>query len=137
MKMPFIRQKITSFELVTLRTSGMRGETEYEILMQGDEVEIVQYGLRYADGKDERVVERRAVCRWESMLKLLNDCNVLAWDGFHGAHPKGVLDGTMFSLTAVVNDGQRIRAEGSENFPPHYREFMSALREMLTSAEQA
>ena len=39
----------------------------------------------------------------------------------------------MFSLNAVVNGGKIIRAEGSQNFPKHYRNFTDGLYEMLNS----
>ena len=49
-------------------------------------------------------------------MKLLNDCELTAWDGFHGKHPSGVKDGIMFSLQATVNNGRKIKAEGSGKF---------------------
>ena len=124
--------KIESFETVTLHLSGMRFTTEYEIVMQDKDAEITEYGIRYEKEKgDVRVPQRKAVCSAETVLKLFNDCELLAWDGFHGAHPKDVKDGTMFSLKATVNGGKNIRAEGSENFPEHFREFWHGLDAIL------
>ena len=40
-------QKIESFEIVTLRLSGMRFTTEYEIVMKGKDAEVVEYAIRY------------------------------------------------------------------------------------------
>ena len=40
-------EKITSFEIVTLRLSGMRFTTEYEIVMKDKEAEVVEYAIRY------------------------------------------------------------------------------------------
>ena len=122
---------IESFTQITLRTSGMRFTEEYEILMQGEKAQVSQYGIRYNGKTDERELLHRAMCSQERVLELLNRCQLLKWDGFRGAHPKGVLDGIMFTLTAMVNGEQRIRAEGSENFPKHYREFTDGLYAIL------
>lgn len=108
-------EKIESFETVTLRISGMRGTTDYEIVMKGDAAQVTEYRIRYdMDGK--RVPERQATCSADTVLKLLNDCELTVWDGFHGKHPSGVKDGIMFSLQATVNNGRTIKAEGYGNF---------------------
>lgn len=118
---------ITSFERVTLRLSGMRSVTEYELVRKDGRAEVSQYGVRFSQKEDRRVLERRALCDEDTVLTLLNDCALLSWDGFNGPHPKGVLDGTMFTLKAVVNGDKTISAQGSENFPQHYREFIDGL----------
>ena len=41
----------------------------------------------------------------------------------------------MFKFGAVVNDGQIIRADGSENFPKGYTTFEQALNALLSAAE--
>lgn len=123
--------KIGSFEIVTLHTSGMRFMTEYEIVRKDGKAEVSRYGIRFVEGEDKRVLEARAICDEETVLKLLNGCQLLSWDGFHGNHPRGVLDGTMFTLKATVNGENRIYATGSENFPRHYREFTDGLYEIL------
>lgn len=129
--MLFRSEKITSFEIVTLHTSGMRFTTDYEIVMKNGEAEVSRYGIRYSQNKNERILEERAVISEKEALGLLNDCCVLSWDGFHGAHPRGVLDGTMFSFKAIVNDGKTITAEGSQNFPKRYRNFTDGLYKIL------
>ena len=55
----------------------------------------------------------------------------MSWDSFHGKHPKGVLDGTMFRFEATVNSGRIIKADGSQNFPSGYRDFESGLYKIL------
>ena len=125
---------IESFETVTLHLSGMRFTTEYEIVMNGKDAEVTEYEIRYEKEKgDVRVPQRKAVCSADTVLKLLNDCELLAWDGFFGAHPKDVKDGIMFLLKATVNGGKNIRAEGSENFPERFREFWHGLDAILRS----
>ena len=125
------KERIKSFESVLLRQSGMRGTTEHEIVMKEGNAEVSLYRIRYADGNDQRVPEERSVCSEEAVLKLLNDCDLLSWDGFKGPHPKHVKDGIMFILNAIVNDNRTIHAEGSENFPKHYREFTDGLHATL------
>lgn len=124
-------EKIESFEIVTLRLSGMRFTEEYEIVMKGKKAEITEYEIRYEKNEDKRVPERKTVCSVDRVLKLLNDCELAAWDGFVGNHPKDVKDGIMFSLKATVNNGRKIYAHGSENFPKHFREFRDGLNNML------
>ena len=125
--------QIESFEIITLHTSGMRYSADVEIVMKGDAAEVSQYQIRYRYPEDERILEKRVSVSCDTILKLLNECRLLSWDGFHGKHPRGVRDGTMFSLNAVVNGGKKIRADGSQNFPEHYRDFSNGLYEMLNS----
>ncbi len=123
--------KIGSFDIITLRETGMRGSTEYEIVMKDDKAEVSFYWIKYTQGKDCRVLDRRAVCSVETVIGLLNDCNILSWNGFVGKHPKGVLDGIMFTFEAIVDQGEKIYAHGSENFPKHYRDLRNGLYEIL------
>lgn len=128
-------EKITSFEIVTLRLSGMRFTTEYEIVMKDKEAEVVEYAIRYEKNEDKRIPQRQTVCSADRILKLLNDCELVSWDGFHGKHPKNVKDGIMFSLNATVNGDRKIRAEGSENFPNHFRELRDGLHAILSQKD--
>ena len=125
-------EKIESFEIVTLRLSGMRFTVEYESVMQGKKAEVTEYEIRYEKKEDKRVPERKTVCSADKVLTLLNDCELVSWDGFVGNHPKDVKDGIMFSLKAAVNGGRKISAHGSENFPKHFREFRDGLNNLLT-----
>ena len=103
----FSKKRIESFENVTLHTSNMRHASEYEIIMKDGKAEVSQYGIRHTQEEDGRILEKRAVCDEGTALKLLNDCKLLCWDGFHGKHPRGVKDGTMFRLKATVNGKNR------------------------------
>ncbi len=129
------QDRIESVQHVLLRESGMRGIVEREILIDGGSAEISSYLIRYNGEKDERVLQQRAVHPAEDVIRLLNDCGVFAWTGFHGAHPRGLLDGIMFRFEAAVNGGQTIRADGSANFPKHYRDFTDGLYCMLNETE--
>ena len=124
-------RKIESFETVTLHTSGMRHVTDYEITRNGDDAEVAEYAVGYRDGEEVRQLRKRAACSVERVLKFLNHCRLLSWDGFYGKRPKGIKDGTNFIFDAIVNDGTKIHASGSQKFPGHYREFTDGLRELL------
>lgn len=123
--------RIENFEVVTLRVSTMRNVSEYEMLMKDGKAEVSCYSIRFTQSKDERVLEKRVSVDEAEALKLLNDCGVLSWDGFHGAHPRGVTDGTMFNLHATVNGGKKIYATGSQNFPRHYRDLTDGLYDLF------
>lgn len=110
-------RKIESFEVVTLHLSGMRFVKEYEIVCKGEEAEVSLYHISFSATDDRRQLDDRETLPTAEVIRLLNDCNLASWNGFHGAHPKGIKDGLMFTLTATINDGQTIRAEGSQNFP--------------------
>ena len=110
---------IVSIEAMTLTLQGMRGTSVYKV---ADE-----------DGKGEDFLELEASasCDTKDLIELMNNCGVIRWDGFHGKHPKNVTDGIMFNFTATVNAGQNIHADGSENFPKGYRDFVRELDKML------
>lgn len=125
------KTQIESFESITMHTSGMRYAADVEIVMKSGDAEVSQYQIRHRYPENERILEKRVLVSIDTMLTLLNNCKLLSWDGFHGKHPRGVLDGTMFSLNAVVNGDKKIRAEGSQNFPKHYKDFTDGIYEML------
>jgi len=131
LKQSFIKDEpISSFSFITLRVSGMRFTYEDEILMKDDMAELTRYRIVFGQGKDNKEVELKMLCDKERIIKLLNDCRILSWNGFSGKHPKNVSDGIMFNLHAIIND-KKISASGSENFPKHYREFTNGLNEIL------
>ena len=131
----FRHESITSFSEIRLKLSGMRVTEVYEIKCSGGEAVISQYWLSYQDSEDRYKLQRQATVPAPDMIDVLNRCGVLRWDGFRGKNPPGVLDGTMFNFTATVNGDRRIRADGSNNFPKHYRDFTDALYQMLRKAE--
>ena len=124
-------KRIASIEIVTLRQSGMRHTTEHEIIIKNGQAEVSKYEIFFGEEEDKRELTARAVCEENRVLKLVNDCRLLSWDGFHGKHPRGVKDGTMFTLTAFVNGGRRIYASGSQNFPRRYSDFTDGLYRIL------
>lgn len=130
-------REVTSFEKITLRLAGMRMTAEYEIT-DGEPAALSRFFIGYANGEDVRTLDRCVFCSRESIIALLNSCGVSGWNGFHGAHPRNVCDGTMFRISAVVNENETISAYGSENFPDGYREFIGGLDKLLAdSADQS
>ncbi|MBR0146861.1 MAG: hypothetical protein IJM25_09390 [Eubacterium sp.] len=128
----FKKPPITAYTSLSWNISGMRVTREYEILHKGEDTEVSEYELRCVTGGGrERQLLRRVLCTEQRMLELLNAFDIMKWDGFHGKHPRGVLDGEMFTFRATVNDGVSIRAEGSANFPKGFREFRSAVHLLL------
>lgn len=129
----FKKEKVISFEKVFWRISGMRSMREYEILKKDEYAEVSEYEMHYIrGGGDDRLLLRRVLCPEKEMLEILNMCGIIKWDGFHGKHPRGVKDGEMFSLAAVLNDEKSIKADGSENFPKGFREFRTAINNLLS-----
>jgi len=123
--------EITEFESLLLHFSGMRVTEEYEIISKGNTSEISYYHIRYSGEEDLRDLQKRVVCVTREVTDILNECKAEKWNGFHGKHPRGVLDGRMFTLTAYVNGGQKLFADGSENFPKNFSTFEKWLQEKL------
>lgn len=122
---------ITSFEKITLRVIGMRYNVEYEILNKPPKSVLSLYQISYRDGSNKRILEKSVLLNSGIVLEILNSYKIISWNGFHGEHPKDVKDGVMFTFRAEVNEGQIVYAEGSENFPLGYREFVSTLNLIL------
>ena len=122
---------VVSLDSFLLHLSGMRITSEYEIAIDGDTATVSLYYFNYASGEERRVLETSATIAAADMIAELNEVNLIKWDGFDGPHPKGVTDGTMFTLEATVNGGRRIYAHGSQNFPKHYHDLVRFLDELL------
>ena len=127
---------ITDIESLKLRLSGMRLSEEYEFIVNGDKTEISHYTISYANSEEERVLEKRTVCDTKTVIDALNRFEVIKWDGFHGKPPKGVLDGTTFNITATLNGGQKLYADGSQNFPKHFYELEEWLYTVFKDCEE-
>ena len=131
----FKRETITAFSEIRLRISGMRTTEVYEILCSGDKAQLSLYWLSYENHEDNYHLQKRVSVPAGDVIGVLNQCGVIRWDGFSGKNPPGLLDGTTFLFTALVNDGRKLYASGSNNFPKHYRDFTDALYEILRRSE--
>lgn len=127
----FKREIITSFSEIRLRLCGMRITEVYEILCRGDEAELSHYLLSYENHEDNYHLQKRVTLPAGDMVDILNQWGVIKWDGFYGKNPPGILDGTMFRFSATVNGDRKLHADGSNNFPRHYRDFTNALYQLL------
>ncbi len=116
---------------MTLTLRMMHGGYVYKFEREGGVTELRRYRETYRGGEDELVLESSVPCDVQTAIDLMNNCGILRWKGFHGKHPRNVKDGVMFRFEAAVNGGQEIFADGSENFPEGYREFVCALDAML------
>ena len=130
------RKTITSIETMTLTFQGMRFCSVYEITNEDGKTELRRFRKVYSNGVDTLELETSAVCDITDFIELMNTCGVICWDGFHGKHPKNVKDGVVFDFRATVNDGQEIHADGSENFPKGYHDFVRELNKILTEHEK-
>lgn len=108
---PKSRVALESFSIVTLEISTMSSLTELEAVRTESGAEVSIYGKHW--GSDERYLKGRAECGADEVLALLNECDLIGWDGFVGEHPPGLLDGGMFTLTATVNGDRQVSASGS------------------------
>ena len=125
------KTEIKQYEKILLSESTMRGKSEYERINVGDKANIAYYQYYYSESRENKRPEKSAECGNDEVIKLLSECKISKWDGCHGKHPKHVLDGTMFSFKALVNEGQEIYADGSQNFPKNYGDLTGWLREKL------
>ena len=134
--MCFKRKKdiLTEIESLRLRISGMRCTRQYEVICNKSEAAVFRYEIKYVNRTEICKLDKKAICELDEILNLLNNCNIIAWDGFHGSHPRNVLDGDMFRLHAVVNGKKIIQAEGSANFPNGYRELVSSFDRILSES---
>lgn len=130
-------KKITSLEKLTLSLSGMRAAYEYEIVTSGDKATVARYGYGYAANDHNRAPEASVVLDTAKVIKTLNGFGVYKWDGFNGKRPRGLLDGTDFTLRAAVNGGKEIWACGSQNFPRGFHDLCSWFYEALKGADQS
>ncbi|MBE6935970.1 MAG: hypothetical protein E7458_05645 [Ruminococcaceae bacterium] len=129
------KKSVSSIESMTLTIHGMRGSRCYEITDEDGMIRLQRYQMYVKDGEDVLELDGAVDCDKESFLALINSCQVMSWDGFHGKHPKNVSDGDMFRFEASVNGGETIQADGSANFPEGYRDLVRSFNELLSGAE--
>ena len=126
-----VGSRISSVEKLSLKVSGMRGEVIYELTEKDGRAVLTLYRVTTY----EKLPEKTVACGTDEILDLLNSCGVIRWNGFHGKHPRGVLDGDMFDFCATVNGEVVIKAEGSACFPNGYRELVRGFVNLLASSD--
>ena len=126
-----MKETITSFENITLRLTGISVCIEYEITMKGEEARVAKYGIMFNGRQERKTTVLETFYSKERMIKLLNDCDLLSWDGFSGYPPKRKEDKVVvYELKAIIN-GRTISASSSEIRPEHYQEFNDGLNEII------
>lgn len=86
---------------------GVRLIRAYENMSMDDERTVV----REINGDKELLGE---------IQKTLGGYGVESWDGFRGANPPHILDGSSMSFECTMADGRELSAYGSNNFPKNY-----------------
>ncbi len=122
-----------AFQRVTLSETGTMASTrEYEAVRteNGARVSLYDGPWNYHEGTDrEDCLQARKEGGGEFYLELAVKFRALglsSWDGF-SKNASGVLDGTMFSFEAVMQDGSVLHARGSNAFPENYVTFTDYL----------
>ena len=117
---PKEKTEVQDFEEIHLRVthSPRGGSYTYEILCEGDK-SVINKKDNYRD--DELVAT--VTIDTNLVINILNECDILSWDGFNGKRPKDVQDGTDFYFDAKIN-GKDIEAEGHTVFPESYNPFV-------------
>lgn len=135
-------------------TSSVKGDVDFESFIFKESgmaaVEDVIAGYRTEDGirlvmgceyyarEDGKLQIAREITGGEDLLKevqhMLGEADIISWDGFAGANPPDILDGTSFTFECVLSDGRKISAHGSNNFPSSYSKLHRGLYYMLYKA---
>ena len=135
--------EFTSFRISEQDTSAIHDV--YEATRTQDGVQLLHYDALYswsdethdyAETRENETAINGGEALYMYLAGLVQTNRVPDWDGFQGANPPHVLDGTMFEFEAVLADGTTVRASGSNNFPKHYREFWNGVRAIVAANEQ-
>ena len=145
----FKKEKTIEFDSFRLKISRMRGSEVYEGQKTATGIHLEHYtpGRREYGSVNRVYKETKKMIKtiegdqqlYEEIAQLFAEYKIKRWDGFHGANPPGLRDGTMMDFDATLSDGTRIDADGSNNFPKHFRDFQEKLhdifeRELTTKA---
>lgn len=118
-------KKVTDFEEIHFSTSPGRGKsTRYTIINEGDETEITISVSSSAKGKKSN--KEKGSCSTEEMIELLNDCDILSWDGFDEEDEDGTLE---FEFEGTIN-GKEIEAEGRGAYPKNFEDFIDGVEDL-------
>ena len=127
-------KRITDFQLsinnCTAEDTVFRGILKKHSAILTCSAEHEYYDLK----KQKHISESRILSRKKGgraflmqLRQLLDRAEIEKWDGFDGAAPKDVLDGSSMTFLAHGADGSEISASGNNNFPKNYHTFESEL----------
>ncbi|MBR4182114.1 MAG: hypothetical protein IKR86_03325 [Candidatus Methanomethylophilaceae archaeon] len=106
---------VESFSTVKVEVSGMCIGFTMEAVRTETGVQVSKYSMSWTPEK--RLLLGRAECGADEFIALLNECDLIGWNGFVGERPPGLLDGDSFVLEATVNGDLRVSAHGSGILP--------------------
>lgn len=100
-----LRNDVTDFDNVILRMyEGSTGDSaEYRIFCKGDTCNIYIY--KYEGGTHQLIYTGQI--ETTEAIKLLNECDILSWDGIKAPHGK-----KNFEFSAIVN-GKELQSKGA------------------------
>ena len=116
-----------AFERFYFMRGGYMAPQSFEVTLTED-----GYTIRENDGNPWALDPSLA----EDLLRIVADCGLKQWDGFHGTNPH-VLDGEGFALEMAFSDGTTVYASGTNAFPDGYREASDRLDELFEKAKMS
>lgn len=69
---------------------------------------------------------------FQKLCELFGNCRIEEWADFHG-YDSQVLDGTGMSFNAVLADGTKVNASGTNSFPKNFSTFTQELHNLITT----
>lgn len=133
------------FESFSLSESGTTAETHvYEGYKTADGVHLEYYiSQSIWDNSISGYTETRITVRsvdgnealYQTLCTLFGDCKIDKWANFKGSNPPNVLDGSSMSFQAVLADGTKITADGTNNFPKNFRAFSNELHKLINEVK--
>ena len=123
-------KKVTDFEEIYFTTSPGRGKsTRYIIINEGEETKItISVSTSARDGSGDR--SEKGYCSTEDMIELLNDCDVLSWNGYDKKGDKDM----DFSFEGTIN-GEEIEAKGKMAYPKNFEDFVDGVEDLCEESD--
>ncbi len=121
---------VNSFYLSYSNGYAMNSNIRYELGLNKETNEYVAKIKPYEipeEDKKEIVVDKNKMLELENLLK---KHQVGKWNGFDKSD-QGVLDGDSFSLSIMMDNGNRINASGYMMWPEGYRNFIADIDEFF------
>ena len=124
-------KKVTDFETISFTTSLGRGKTtRYIITNEGEETKIsISVTTSAKNGSGDRSEE--GYCSTEDMIELLNECNVLSWNGYDKKGDKDM----DFRFEGNIN-GEEIEAKGKMAYPKNFEDFVDGVEDLCQESDE-
>lgn len=124
-------KKVTDFDEIYFTTSPGRGKTtRYIITNEGEETKIsISVTTSAKDEGGNRSEE--GYCSTEDMIELLNECNVLSWNGYDKKGDKDM----DFRFEGNIN-GEEIEAKGKMAYPKNFEDFVDGVEDLCQESDE-